>query len=183
MEVARWVPIRVFGKNKKHKKTRYGGAKIIETADQTCNYIIAGSDRNGEWTLFTETGKGPSFGKSLENIQFFRTDSDPSPKCSLRYMTIKHGKVINDDKVPYFLAGATVSIRCKDGYHVNGPNHTPYQEVKCSKELRSKPCVTITIFNYITSRFVTISEFNHCYVCLVDIFFNPYAREKTESYR
>ena len=59
-------------------------------------------------------------------------------------LAVKNGLVMNDGNVPYFLEGATVTIRCNEGYQVKGlVNYTIYQDVTCFKDIIPKPCVML----------------------------------------
>ena len=80
--------------------------------------------------------------KSLSMITFVRPG--PSWRCSLESLAVKNGLVMNDGNVPYFLEGATVTIRCNEGYQVKGlVNYTIYQDVTCFKDIIPKPCVML----------------------------------------
>ena len=61
--------------------------------------------------------------------------------CPLRRFVVKNGEVVNENKVPYFLPGKTVIIRCQPGYNgVKSFNYTSYQIVTCKERARPRPC-------------------------------------------
>ena len=60
--------------------------------------------------------------------------------CPLRRFVVKNGEVVNENKVPYFLPGETVIIRCQPGYGVKSFNYTSYQIVTCKERARPRPC-------------------------------------------
>ena len=60
--------------------------------------------------------------------------------CPIRRFIVKNGEVVNENKVPYFLPGETVIIRCQPGYGVKLFNHTSYQIVTCKERARPRPC-------------------------------------------
>ena len=64
-------------------------------------------------------------------------------KCPLRRFVVKNGEVVNENKVPYFLPGETVIIRCQPGYGVKSFNYTSYQIVTCKERARPRPCSLI----------------------------------------
>ena len=60
--------------------------------------------------------------------------------CSLNQFVVNNGEVLNDDKVPHFLAGATVKVQCITGFGVKSLDFSDIQEVKCSKRIRLRHC-------------------------------------------
>ena len=60
--------------------------------------------------------------------------------CPLRRFVVKNGEVVNENKVPYFLPGETVIIRCQPGYGVKSFNYTSHQIVTCKERARPRPC-------------------------------------------
>ena len=63
--------------------------------------------------------------------------------CPLRRFVVKNGEVVNENKVPYFLPGETVIIRCQPGYGVKSFNYTSYQIVTCKERARPRPCSVV----------------------------------------
>ena len=63
--------------------------------------------------------------------------------CPFNQFLVKNGVIVSSDKLPYFLPDSTVTIRCHPGYGIKELNFTTYQDVKCSKNRRPKPCSRI----------------------------------------
>ena len=64
-------------------------------------------------------------------------------KCPFNQFLVKNGVIVSSNKLPYFLPDSTVTIRCHPGYGIKELNFSTYQDVKCSKNRRPKPCSRI----------------------------------------
>lgn len=63
--------------------------------------------------------------------------------CLKENLTVEHGKVENPDRVPFFLRGSRVRVRCDPGYGVAALNYTDLQEVTCSDHTLVQPCSSL----------------------------------------
>ena len=90
-----------------------------------------------KWNLFFDTNDMNSY-NSLTSINLKIPVRNET--CPLRRFVVKNGEVVNENKVPYFLPGETVIIRCQPGYGVKSLNYTSYQIVTCKERARPRPC-------------------------------------------
>lgn len=65
--------------------------------------------------------------------------------CPARQFAVKNSKVLNRDRVPFFLPNKTVTVHCKPGFGVRAHNFTSYQKLKCSKGTYPKRCTAIML--------------------------------------
>ena len=89
-------------------------------------------------TLFPKTG-------SLDGISILVPSA--ITKCPLQQFSVANGEVINENKVPYFLEGSSVSIQCRTGFGVKALNYSYRQVIRCSQGIRPRPCSTLTPVN------------------------------------
>ena len=82
-------------------------------------------------------------GLNMATISFLAPLTDKS--CPLEQFSVKEGELVNNDQVPYFLSGATVTLRCKPGFGVKEFNYTSYQELECAEDVRPKPCSALLL--------------------------------------
>ena len=135
--------------NKSHVQDVIQQAMVVErsnlTNENNCNFMILGTDyfnyNDDDFPDFRprtlSTNKNLHH-KSLSDIGFARPAPDVT--CLLKKLVVRHGKVLNVDNVPFFLAGNTVTIKCDPGYGVEKLNYSSRQEVVCSKNLNLNPC-------------------------------------------
>ena len=93
-----------------------------------------------KWNLFFDANFMESY-NSLTSVNL--KIPVRNEKCPLRRFVVKNGEVVNENKVPYFLPGETVIIRCQPGYGVKSFNYTSYQIVTCKERVRPRPCSLI----------------------------------------
>ena len=87
------------------------------------------------WKLFFDTNAMNAY-NSLMSVNLKITVRNET--CPLRRFVVKNGEVVNENKVPYFLPGETVIIRCQPGYVVKSFNYTSYQIVTCKERARPR---------------------------------------------
>ena len=90
-----------------------------------------------KWNLFFDTNALDSY-NSLMNVNLKIPVRNEI--CPLRRFEVKNGEVVNENKIPYFLPGETVIIRCQPGYGVKSFNYSSYQIVTCKERVRPRPC-------------------------------------------
>ena len=89
------------------------------------------------WKIFFDTNAMGSY-DSLMSVNLKIPVRNET--CPLRRFVVKNGEVVNENKVPYFLPGETVIIRCQPGYGVKSFNYTSYQIVTCKERSRPRTC-------------------------------------------
>ena len=109
--------------------------------DKKCRFDFLGSkmlDGNRvKWDLFFDTNAMNTY-NSLMSVNLKIPVRNET--CPLRRFVVKNGEVVNENKVPYFLPGETVIIRCQPGYGVKSFNYTSHQIVTCKERARPRPC-------------------------------------------
>ena len=109
--------------------------------DEKCRFDFVGltmlDGNRVKWNLFFDTNDMYSY-NSLTSINLKIPVRNET--CPLRRFVVKNGEVVNENKVPYFLPGETVIIRCQPGYGVKSFNYTSYQIVTCKERARPRPC-------------------------------------------
>ena len=81
---------------------------------------------------------------NLEKVFIHLQPPDQQNTCTSSEFFTKNSKVLNENKVPFFLPGSSVRIVCNEGYGIKGINYTQQQEVVCDKKDRPKRCSLIT---------------------------------------
>ena len=66
--------------------------------------------------------------------------SSKESTCFVNKLSVKHGRVENPDRVPFFLEGRRIRIRCDAGYGVAALNYSSQQVVTCSDHTRVRSC-------------------------------------------
>ena len=108
---------------------------------EICRFHILGS---GGLILYNVQSPSPSEYKSLISVGFKLPTDNKS--CSLRRMQVKNGEVLNENNVPFFLPGSTVTIRCKPGFGFKALNYSSRRTVECVGNIRhSYSCSNIRI--------------------------------------
>ena len=82
--------------------------------------------------------------KNLENVFIYLPHPDQQNTCTSSELSTKNSKVLNENKVPFFLPGTSVRIVCNSGYGIKGMNYTQQQEVVCDTKNQPKRCSLIT---------------------------------------
>lgn len=66
-----------------------------------------------------------------------------SKRCPIKQFSVENGKLLNQDRVPYFLPGNSAFIKCNPGFGVKALNYTIIQQIKCWEEKRPRYCSAI----------------------------------------
>ena len=115
--------------------------EILLMIDKKCRFDFLGlkmlDGNRVKWELFFVTNTMNTY-YSLMSVNLKIPVRNET--CPLRRFVVKNGEVVNENKVPYFLPGETVIIRCQPGYGVKSFNYTSYQIVTCKERARSRPC-------------------------------------------
>ena len=87
-----------------------------------------------------------SFGSqnNFRTVSIYLPHPDQQNTCTISELSTTNSKVLNENKVPFFLPGSSVRIVCDEGYGIKGENYTQKQEVVCDKKDRPKLCSLIT---------------------------------------
>ena len=121
--------------------------KNTRSSHNDCLFRLSGYKNDlTERTLYLEPNpdrKELLIGLNMATISFLAPLTDKS--CPLEQFSVKKGELVNVDQVPYFLSGATVTLRCKPGFGVKEFNYTSYQELKCAEDVRPKPCSALPL--------------------------------------
>ena len=65
--------------------------------------------------------------------------------CPLYMYEVARGEVLNPGKLPLFLAGDSVTVKCKAGYGVKSLNYSQLQIVRCSDIVQVQPCTRLRV--------------------------------------
>ena len=132
----------------KEKNINNQGLLLERKGLNGCLYRVLGPeeiDDTGKvvrWIIFSTRPYNDSnikFNYTLNKIKII--PPIPGPVCPLRQFAVKHGRVLNDNNVPFFLPGSTVTVQCNAGYGVKTLNKSVDQELKCSVNARPKRCI------------------------------------------
>ena len=122
--------------NKEDPQVMFG----VQMEDMHSIFSKSCAENESKYILFTS--KEHYQGKSLLGVTFrdpatFQQDGGP---CPLSLFVTPHSAVTNQEKVPFYLPGDQVEIRCNHGYRLPHLNHTTVQTVVCSQNMKPKPC-------------------------------------------
>ena len=59
--------------------------------------------------------------------------------CPLN-LPVRHGRIINEDMVPFFLEKSVITIECNPGYGIRSLNYTSFYKVECTRAMKLKSC-------------------------------------------
>ena len=112
--------------------------------DEKCRFDFFGltmlDGNRVKWNLFFDTNVMNLY-NSLTSVNLKIPVRNET--CPLRRFAVKNGEVVNVNKVPYFLSGETVVIRCQPGYGVKSFNYTSYQIFTCKERALPRPCTLV----------------------------------------
>ena len=120
---------------------------IIFKNDKLCSFTLNKLSFKTKWepwiTDFNETAD-PFPLANMSDLRLWRQPSSRTRPCFLHDLSVAHGKVYNPDRVPFFLRGSQVRVRCDPGYGVAPLNYTSIQVVICSEETVVRSCTSLT---------------------------------------
>ena len=130
--------------NKEDPQVMFGvhERSINAASDKDMHSIFSKSWAENESKYILFTSKEHYQGKSLLGVTFrdpatFQQDGGP---CPLSLFVTPHSAVTSQEKVPFYLPGHQVEIRCNHGYRLPHLNHTTVQTVVCSQNTKPTPC-------------------------------------------
>ena len=104
-------------------------------ADRINSYYIL-----SRWSDTSLLGTGEQF-EYLDGLLFQDPDNFTNiGSCHLSQFKIPNGILQNPNKVPFFLAGHSVTITCKEGYGVKKLNYNRTQTLVCSEDAKPYLC-------------------------------------------
>ena len=104
-------------------------------ADRINSYYIL-----PRWSDTSLLGTGEQF-EYLDGLLFQDPDNFTNiGSCHLSQFKIPNGMLENTNKVPFFLAGHSVTITCKEGYGVKKLNYNRTQTLVCLKDAKPYIC-------------------------------------------
>ena len=65
--------------------------------------------------------------------------------CPLYMFEVARAEVLNPGKLPFFLAGDSITVKCKAGYGVKSLNYSQIQVVTCLDEVQVQPCTRLRV--------------------------------------
>ena len=86
------------------------------------------------------TGTKETKSEALYMVKFLDPGDVITGSCSLSQLSTPHGRVGNENPLPFVLYGHQVVVRCDPGYGVRSLNYSGLQTVVCSHTSRALPC-------------------------------------------
>ena len=115
--------------------------KISWRINEACTFNIEAQLKESKIKIIG-FGENPNSFYSLQAVLFILPF--PGLPCSAAQFSIRNGKFLNTNRVPFFLPNKSVEVLCLPGFGVKAHNFSPYQEIICSPNARLNHCTTLT---------------------------------------